>query len=110
MPKLLTFDEDARKSLLAGVSKLAKAVKSTLGPRGRPGPQLPHVRRSMLFLAGRLPGGFTGGWQIHVSTRECLSLEAFGDPCPAVHQTLKCIIRKNFVFWTVYSPSTTERH
>ncbi|MEC9010114.1 MAG: TCP-1/cpn60 chaperonin family protein, partial [Planctomycetota bacterium] len=35
MPKLLTFDEDARKSLLSGVSKLARAVKSTLGPRGR---------------------------------------------------------------------------
>ena len=29
------FDEDVRKSLLEGVSKLAKAVKSTLGPRGR---------------------------------------------------------------------------
>ena len=35
MAKLLTFDEDARKSLLAGVSKLADAVSSTLGPRGR---------------------------------------------------------------------------
>ncbi len=35
MPKLMTFDEDARKSLLSGVSKLARAVKSTLGPRGR---------------------------------------------------------------------------
>jgi len=33
--KLLTFDDDARKSLLAGVSKLSRAVKSTLGPRGR---------------------------------------------------------------------------
>jgi chaperonin GroEL len=33
--KLLTFDDDARKSLLEGVSKLARAVKSTLGPRGR---------------------------------------------------------------------------
>ena len=35
MAKLLTFDEEARKSLLAGVTKLAKAVSSTLGPRGR---------------------------------------------------------------------------
>ncbi len=35
MAKLLTFDDDARKSLLAGVSKLSRAVKSTLGPRGR---------------------------------------------------------------------------
>ncbi len=35
MPKLMKFDEDARKSLLSGVSKLARAVKSTLGPRGR---------------------------------------------------------------------------
>jgi chaperonin GroEL len=33
--KLLTFDEEARKSLLSGVSKLSKAVASTLGPRGR---------------------------------------------------------------------------
>ena len=33
--KELTFDIEARKSLLAGVEKLAKAVKSTLGPRGR---------------------------------------------------------------------------
>ena len=35
MAKLMTFDDDARKSLMAGVSKLAKAVSSTLGPRGR---------------------------------------------------------------------------
>lgn len=35
MAKLLTFDEEARKSLLSGVSKLARAVSSTLGPRGR---------------------------------------------------------------------------
>ena len=35
MAKLLTFDDDARKTLLAGVSKLTKAVSSTLGPRGR---------------------------------------------------------------------------
>jgi len=33
--KLLSFDEDARKSLLAGVTKLSDAVSSTLGPRGR---------------------------------------------------------------------------
>ncbi len=33
--KELSFDTDARKSLLAGVEKLASAVKSTLGPRGR---------------------------------------------------------------------------
>ena len=35
MAKLLNFDEDARKALLEGVSKLARAVSSTLGPRGR---------------------------------------------------------------------------
>ena len=35
MAKLLSFDEDARKSLLAGVNKLSNAVKCTLGPRGR---------------------------------------------------------------------------
>ncbi|MFM1935070.1 MAG: 60 kDa chaperonin GroEL, partial [Planctomycetota bacterium] len=33
--KDLAFDTDARKQLLAGVEKLAAAVKSTLGPRGR---------------------------------------------------------------------------
>jgi len=33
--KLLSFDTEARKSLLEGVTKLAAAVKSTLGPRGR---------------------------------------------------------------------------
>ncbi|MCI0629432.1 MAG: chaperonin GroEL [Phycisphaerales bacterium] len=33
--KDLAFDTDARKRLLAGVEKLSKAVKSTLGPRGR---------------------------------------------------------------------------
>src|ERR1041385_1554954 len=35
MPKLLSFDAQARQSLLQGVEKLASAVKSTLGPRGR---------------------------------------------------------------------------
>ena len=35
MAKLLTFDEEARQALLSGVSKLSKAVSSTLGPRGR---------------------------------------------------------------------------
>ncbi len=33
--KQLCFEEDARKALLRGVEKLAAAVKSTLGPRGR---------------------------------------------------------------------------
>ena len=33
--KSLVFETDARQSLLAGVEKLATAVKSTLGPRGR---------------------------------------------------------------------------
>src|SRR5437868_14847184 len=33
--KMLSFDAEARKSLLMGVQKLARAVKATLGPRGR---------------------------------------------------------------------------
>ena len=33
--KNLVFEGDARAALLAGVEKLARAVKSTLGPRGR---------------------------------------------------------------------------
>jgi chaperonin GroEL len=35
MPKILEFDEDARRSLERGVDHLADAVKVTLGPRGR---------------------------------------------------------------------------
>ncbi len=35
MAKQLTFNEEARRSLLRGVEKLSKAVKVTLGPRGR---------------------------------------------------------------------------
>jgi chaperonin GroEL len=33
--KQLQFDESARHALLRGVEKLARAVKATLGPRGR---------------------------------------------------------------------------
>ncbi|MDQ3145651.1 MAG: chaperonin GroEL, partial [Actinomycetota bacterium] len=35
MPKIVKFDEQARRSLEAGVDRLANAVKITLGPRGR---------------------------------------------------------------------------
>src|SRR6202046_4807578 len=35
MPKILEFDEDARRSLERGVNKLADAVKVTLGSMGR---------------------------------------------------------------------------
>src|SRR5437660_5856170 len=35
MAKQLTYADEARQKLLSGVSKLAKAVRSTLGPRGR---------------------------------------------------------------------------
>src|SRR6266446_2687949 len=35
MPKQLKFDEDARAALLRGVNIMARAVKATLGPRGR---------------------------------------------------------------------------
>ena len=35
MPKLIKFDEDARRSLERGVNTLADAVKVTLGPKGR---------------------------------------------------------------------------
>jgi len=35
VPKILKFDESARRSLEAGVNKLADAVKVTLGPKGR---------------------------------------------------------------------------
>ena len=35
MAKQITFEADARKALAAGVTKLAEAVKVTLGPKGR---------------------------------------------------------------------------
>jgi chaperonin GroEL len=35
MPKQLKFDEEARSSLLKGVTIMAEAVKATLGPKGR---------------------------------------------------------------------------
>src|SRR3989440_3329948 len=35
MPKILKFDESARRGLEAGVNKLADSVKVTLGPKGR---------------------------------------------------------------------------
>src|SRR3954463_5102733 len=35
MAKQLNFDESARQSLLRGVQKIARAVKATLGPKGR---------------------------------------------------------------------------
>jgi chaperonin GroEL len=35
MPKILIFDEDARRALERGVNALANTVKVTLGPRGR---------------------------------------------------------------------------
>ncbi len=35
MPKILSFNEDARRALERGVDKLADTVKVTLGPRGR---------------------------------------------------------------------------
>ena len=35
MAKQTVYQDDARQALMAGVSKLARAVTSTLGPRGR---------------------------------------------------------------------------
>src|SRR3989344_5940511 len=35
MPKQIAYSEDARQKLTAGINKLAKAVVTTLGPRGR---------------------------------------------------------------------------
>src|SRR5262244_1424347 len=35
MPKILEFDENARRALERGVDKLANTVKVTLGPKGR---------------------------------------------------------------------------
>ena len=35
MAKQLVFSEEARRGILEGVTLLAKAVKATLGPKGR---------------------------------------------------------------------------
>ncbi len=35
MAKKITYNDEARRALTAGVSKLARAVRATLGPRGR---------------------------------------------------------------------------
>jgi len=35
MPKIIAFDQEAREAIRRGVSKLARAVKITLGPKGR---------------------------------------------------------------------------
>src|SRR5881296_377724 len=35
MPKLIAFDEEARRALESGMNQLADAVKVTLGPKGR---------------------------------------------------------------------------
>ena len=35
MPKIIAFDEEARRALEAGMNKLADAVRVTLGPKGR---------------------------------------------------------------------------
>jgi chaperonin GroEL len=35
MPKIIAFDQEAREAIRRGVSKLARAVKVTLGPKGR---------------------------------------------------------------------------
>ena len=35
MAKMMAYDEEARQKLAGGVTKLARAVRSTLGPRGR---------------------------------------------------------------------------
>jgi chaperonin GroEL len=35
MPKILAYDEEARRAMERGVNKLAEAVKITLGPKGR---------------------------------------------------------------------------
>src|ERR1700683_2986250 len=35
MAKQLAYSDEARQKLLSGVTKLARAVRSTLGPRGR---------------------------------------------------------------------------
>ena len=35
MPKIIAFDQEAQEAMKRGVQKLARAVRVTLGPRGR---------------------------------------------------------------------------
>jgi hypothetical protein len=51
--KDLSFEAGARKALLAGVEKLAAAVKATLGPRGRGDDRAQHLRQARCGQAGR---------------------------------------------------------
>ena len=53
MPKILEFEDDARRALERGVNRLADAVKVTLGPRGR------NVVIDKKFGAGCLPATTT---------------------------------------------------
>ena len=51
MAKEIKFDTDARSGLAAGVSKLADAVKVTLGPKGRYAWRSPTAPRSSPTMA-----------------------------------------------------------
>ena len=61
--KQLTYSDEARQKLLAGVSKLAKAVRSTLGPRGRNAvldkgwgaPKVTKVVNRLAWLTPKMP-------------------------------------------------------
>ena len=35
MPKMIAFDDEARRALESGMNQLANAVRITLGPKGR---------------------------------------------------------------------------
>src|SRR4029450_5082918 len=67
--KQLAYSDEARQKLLAGVTKLARAVRSTLGPRGRnavldKGWGSPTVTKDGVSVAGDMelkdPSGNTG--------------------------------------------------
>ena len=49
MPKMIAFEQEAREAIRRGVSKLARAVKVTLGPKGR------NVILQKSLVAQRLP-------------------------------------------------------
>ena len=50
IPKNLDFDSEGRKKLMSGIEKISKAVKSTLGPRGKiPVPVPPNADISVFI-------------------------------------------------------------
>ena len=77
MAKMIAFDQEARDAMRRGVGKLARAVRSTLGPRGRnavldKGWGSPKVTKDGVIKQWTKP---VTQEQVRVAVRECRSGE-----------------------------------